>query len=380
MTLRNPDRWQQNLKVALGPLLELLEDDNVNEICVNGHDDVWVKRYSVKGFLKMDGIRWPSIQSLQTACTRITEVTGRRVNESKPIYDGRLPGGERINIVVPPACAKVAITIRKFPAEPMTLDKLEGFGAINRDVRHLLEAFIAAPHVSLITAGPTGSGKTSLLNALARLVPPDERIVTDEDVRELQVIQPNWVALETVEPTDKDMEPVEIKHLARSNLRQSPSRIFVGEVRGDEALYLMRALSTGHVGYGTVHANSAEDALEQLQLLASLTPGIQVSWFGLAKLVAKAIQIVVFADVFEDGSKKIREIVEVDQPGVEVLNALDTRFRTRCLARWETRDVVKEEGKPHVVGGWVFPEQPSKVLALKLKATSLPWPWDKYVE
>jgi Flp pilus assembly CpaF family ATPase len=174
------------------------------------------------------------------------------------------------------------------------------------------------------------------------------------------------------------MDAVEIKHLAKSNLRQTPSRIIVGEVRGDEALYLLRALSTGHVGYGTVHANSAEDALEQLQLLASLTPGIQVSWFGLAKLVAKAIQIVVFPDVFEDGSKKIREIIEVDNPGVEVVNALDTRFRTRCLARWKTNEVIQVDGRPRLVGEWIFPERPSAALELKLKGRGMAWPWELY--
>ena len=374
MALRNAEGWDQKLKVALGPLLPLLEDDDVNEICVNGFEDVWVKRYSVSGFLPATGVRWPSVQSLQTACTRISEVTGRRVNEKKPIYDGRLPGGERINIVVPPACAKVAVTIRKFPLEPMTLDKLElEYGAMDRNVRDMLEAFMAL-HLNLISAGPTGSGKTSLLNALARIIPADERIVTDEDVRELQIIQPNWVALETVEG-GQESEAVEIKHLAKANLRQTPSRIIVGEVRGDEALYLLRALSTGHTGYGTVHANSAEDALEQLQLLASLTPGIQVSWFGLAKLVAKAIQIVVFPDVMEDGSKKIREIVELDDPGVEVLNALDTRYRTRCLAKWVTTDVAEGNGKPRLVGGWIFPEGPSKALELKLRAKGMAWPW-----
>lgn len=362
----------------MGPLMPLLEDDDVNEICVNGFNDVWVKRYSQGGFMRVEGITWPSIQSLQTACTRITEVTGRRVNQDKPIYDGRLPGGERINIVVPPACAKVSITIRKFPLEPMTLDKLEkSYHAMDASIRQMLEAFMAV-HVNLISAGPTGSGKTSLLNALARIVPSDERIVTDEDVRELQIIQPNWVALETVEPTNPDMDAVEIKHLAKSNLRQTPSRIIVGEVRGDEALYLLRALSTGHVGYGTVHANSAEDALEQLQLLASLTPGIQVSWFGLAKLVAKAIQIVVFPDVFEDGSKKIREIIEVDNPGVEVVNALDTRFRTRCLARWKTNEVIQVDGRPRLVGEWIFPERPSAALELKLKGRGMAWPWELY--
>ena len=377
MGLRHPERWKDALKVAVGPLMPLLEDDDVNEICVNGFDDVWVKRYSQSGFMRMGGVTWPTVQSLQTACTRITEVTGRRVNAKKPIYDGRLPGGERLNIVVPPACANVSITIRKFPLEPMTLDKLElDYHAMDHNIRQMLEAFMAV-HCNLISAGPTGSGKTSLLNALARIVPSDERIVTDEDVRELQIIQPNWVALETVEATE-DGEAVEIKHLAKSNLRQTPSRIIVGEVRGDEALYLMRALSTGHVGYGTVHANSAVDALEQLQLLASLTPGIQVSWFGLAKLVAKAIQVVVFPDVFEDGSKKIREIIEVDTPGVEVLNGMDTQFRTRCLARWESTGIAEVDGKRRLEGGWVFPERPSKGLELKLKGKGMPWPWDVY--
>lgn len=377
MALRNAERWKDSLKVALGPLLPLLEDDDVNEICVNGYNDVWVKRYSERGFLREPSVSWPSIQSLQTACTRITEVTGRRVNEKKPIYDGRLPGGERINIVVPPACALVAITIRKFPLEPMTLEKLLEFGAIDEAVMEVLAALMDV-EVNLLTAGPTGSGKTSMLNALARLVPHTQRIVTDEDVRELQIVQPNWVALETVEAVDEGMEPVEYKHLVKSNLRQTPSRIFVGEVRGPEALYMARAMSTGHVAYGTLHANSGEDALEQAQLMASLEPGIQISWFAMAKLIAKAIQIVVFVDLFEDGSKKVREIIEVDQPGVEIVNSMDTRFRTRCLVKWETRGVEEVKGKPRLVGGWVFPEPPSERLSTKLKARNIKWPWGKY--
>jgi len=209
-------------------------------------------------------------EDFRLACIRVGEVIGRPVSETSPLCNARLPGGERVNVAVPPACAKIALTIRLFPAETMNFDALEKFGSVDRNLRQMLESLVAA-RKSLLIAGGTGSGKTSLLNALSQVIAQDERIVTIEDSRELQIQQPNWVAMETVEPFTQDGPRVTIGDLVKNALRQTPDRIVVGEVRGEEALFLLRALSTGHGGgLGTIHANDGVDALYQLQLLAQM--------------------------------------------------------------------------------------------------------------
>jgi pilus assembly protein CpaF len=313
MALRG--EWSPGLLTALAPVLGLLEDPVITEIEANGFDDVWVKGAGWRGHKRVPGISWRDHEDLRIACIRVSDVIGRRISKSHPLLNARLPGGERVNIAIPPACERIALTIRKFPAEPMTFDRLEELGTVNREIRDLCRDLVLA-RKNILVAGGTGSGKTSLLNALSREIPSHERIVTIEDARELVIQQPNWVALETVEPYQEGVAPVTIGDLVKNALRMTPDRIIVGEVRGEEAFYLLRALSTGHGGgFGTIHANSAEDALHQLQLLAQLGPIPGLSSDVVGRMVARAVDNVMYLRLSEDGVRRIAEICTVSSCG-----------------------------------------------------------------
>ena len=225
--------WNDALRTALYPLLGLLDDPRITEVEANGFDDVWVKGAPWHGHRRTN-VRWNSQEDFRLACIRAGEVIGRQVSETSPLCNARLPGGERVNIAVPPACARIALTIRLFPAETLTFDKLQEFGSVDGRVRTMLESLVLA-RKSLLIAGGTGSGKTSLLNAMSQVIPRHERIVTIEDARELQIQQPNWVAMETVEPYHEGGTRITIGDLVKNALRQTPDRIVVGEVRGEEA-------------------------------------------------------------------------------------------------------------------------------------------------
>lgn len=375
MALKHPERWEQRLLTSLQPILPLLEDESITEIEVNGFNHIRTKGHRWRGHRVMEGIRWPSRESLLTACTRISEVTGRIVNDKRPLYDGRLPDGSRINIVVAPSCELVSITIRKFPAETMSLEKLLGFGALNTEVIEILHSLILA-RKNILVSGGTNSGKTSLLNALSRLIPEEERIVTVEDSRELQIKQANWVALETVQAFKEGMVDVPIRALVKNTLRMTPDRIVVGECRGDEALDLLRAFSTGHSGgLSTVHANSAADALDQVQLLAQFGVSGGVSGATVAQLVARAIDIVIQVKQFEeDDSRKVAEIIEVERPyGVRIQDGA-AQYQFRSLIRYEVTGVERNGEDPRIVGRWVHPESPSGPLQATLQFKGLPWP------
>ena len=378
--------WSPELLTALAPIAHLLRDETITDIAVNGCSDVWTKGAGWRGWRREDARGWDDLDDFRVACIRVSDVIGRAVNERRPLLNARLPGGERVNIVVPPACAKIALTIRKFPAETMTLDKLEALGTLAPTSRHsrapsvgaaqgtsdspvsrptsspplrLLCEAIVVGRLSTIIAGGTNAGKTSLLNALTRVIRADERVVTIEDSRELQVQQPNWVALETVEPIHGDEPGVSIQDLVRNSLRMTPDRIIVGEVRGDDSLHLLRALSTGHSGgFGTVHASSAVEALVQLQVLAqmaSTTMQPQV----VAALVSRAVDVVIYQEFFQqEGVRRVSEIVEVERPGVR-LDQGGIEYCVRHLVRWDES-----------LGDWTFPQPPSDRLRRALGAVA----------
>jgi len=349
---------------ALTPILELLVDEGVTEIEANAFDDVWVKGHGWRGHRRVAGVGWSDEADFLLACVRVGEVIGRTLNRRTPLLNGRLPGGERVNVVIPPACERIALTIRKFPAETMTFDILERKGSVNHAVRGLCEALVVARQ-SMLVAGGTSAGKTSLLNALSRVIAHDERIITIEDARELQIQQPHWVALETVEPYELGAQPVTIGDLVRNALRQTPDRIIVGEVRGEEAFYLLRAFSTGHGGgFGTIHANDAEDALHQLQLLAQMAPVAGLTAQVVAAMVGRAVDIVIYQRHFsESGTRRIVEVLEVDKPGVTFGGAGEIEYRYRQLVQWN----VDAET-------WDFLDSPSERLRRALAAAGFDWP------
>jgi pilus assembly protein CpaF len=379
--------WKPELVTALGPIVGLLKDETVTEIAINAFDAVWTKGTAWRGWRREASLAWADTDDLENACIRVSDVIGRTVNEMRPLLNARLPGGERVNIVVPPACASISVTIRKFPSETMTLDRLERLGTLGAvagtgrtsaaalaarratgggqgrsPLRAICESLVLA-RASMIIAGGTNAGKTSLLNALSRVIPTDERVVTIEDARELQVQQPNWVALETVEPIDRGEPGVTIEDLVRNSLRMTPDRIVVGEVRGDDSLHLLRALSTGHRGgFGTVHAASALDALVQLQVLAQLASTTMQPQV-VAALVARAVDVVVYQEFFEDeGQRRVTEVVELDRPGV-VFQGGGQEYRVRRLVAWD------EERR-----AWAFPDRPSERLCTALRRAGQSWP------
>jgi pilus assembly protein CpaF len=356
--------WSPGLLAALAPLLPLLEDEDVTEIEANGFDDVWVKRNARRGHSRVPDVAWRDREDLRIACIRISDVIGRRISEAQPLLDARLPGGERVNIAIPPACDRLSLTIRKFPVEAMTFDRLRALGSISASIAQMCRSLVRA-RCSILVAGGTGSGKTSFLNALSREIPRDERLVTIEDARELVIQQPNWVALETVEPFAEGARAVTIGDLVRNALRMTPDRIVVGEVRGEEAFFLLRALSTGHGGgFGTIHANSGEDALHQLQLLAQMGPVAGLSSAVVADMVARAIDIVVYQSHFpEEGVRRVSEILEVDRPGVVCPPGGSPAYRLRRLCAWD-----------EAAAGWDCPQWPSARLRAAIERLGLAWP------
>ncbi len=355
--------WSDSLRTALFPLLPLLDDARITEIEANGFDDVWVKGAPWRGHRKTN-VTWSSQEDFRLACIRAGEVIGRQVSETNPLCNARLPGGERVNIAVPPACARISLTIRLFPAETMSFDKLEEYGSINRPIRTMLESLVLA-RKSILIAGGTGSGKTSLLNAMSQVIPRNERIVTIEDARELQIQQPNWVAMETVEPYQEGAARITIGDLVKNALRQCPDRIVVGEVRGGEAFHLLRALSTGHGGgLGTIHANDAEDALHQLQLLAQMSDVNGLTASTVAAMVGRAVDVVVYQGYFEEGNaRRVSEIVEMQRPGVELGRGGGVEYKFARLAVWNAE-----------TGDWTYPDPPSEGLQKTLARRGLEWP------
>jgi pilus assembly protein CpaF len=364
MALRNPERWDSALLSALHPVRDLLEDERVTEIEVNGFDDVWIKGEGIRGHQRVEGPGWADLQDFTTACTRISDVIQRRINQERPVLNGRLPGGERVNIVIPPACENASMTIRKFPRDTMTMERLLEYGSVNEAIVTMARSLVKA-RKSILVGGGTGAGKTSTLNALSRLVPLHERVVTVEDARELQIQNPNWVALETVEPYREGVAPVGIGDLVRNCLRMTPDRIVVGEVRGDEAFFLIRALSSGHGGgFGTIHCNDALSALRQLQLLAQMAPIGGLTSATVAEMVGEAIDIVFYQALDEeDGKRRVTEVIEILKPGAVVSDRGGVEYQIRRLARWNPW-----------VRDWTFPQRPSSGLMRSIQLLTLEWP------
>jgi pilus assembly protein CpaF len=357
-------QWSPELLTSLAPVLPLLEDEEVTEVEANAFDEIWIKSSRWRGHRRAPGVSWKDNEDLRIACIRISDVIGRTISERRPILNARLPGGERVNIAIPPACEKVALTVRKFPAETMTFDTLETKHSVNRTVRQICEALVLTRQ-SIIVAGGTGAGKTSLLNALSRMIPGHERLVTIEDARELQIQQPNWVAMETVEPFQEGAPAVTIGDLVKNALRQAPDRIIVGEVRWDEALHLLRALSTGHGGgLGTVHANDAVDALHQLQILAQMAPVGALNPQVVAAMVGRAVDVVIYQRYFEtENVRRIDEIIEVARPGVTLGRDGGIEYQVRRLVAWNAE-----------LADWVLPEAPSEALQANVRRLGIAWP------
>jgi pilus assembly protein CpaF len=294
--------------LGYGPLEPLLSRDDIADIMVNGSGTVYIE---VAGKIQKTGVRFRDNQQLLNICQRIVSQVGRRVDESSPICDARLPDGSRVNAIVPPlAIDGPALTIRKFKKDKLTLEQLVRFGSITPEGAEILKV-IGRCRVNTLISGGTGSGKTTLLNCLTRYIDDDERIVTCEDAAELQLQQPHVVRLETRPPNLEGEGQVTMRDLVRNCLRMRPERIIVGEVRGQEAFDLLQAMNTGHDGsMGTLHANMPREALSRLESMITMG-GYALPSRTIREMICASIDVVIQAARLRDGSRRITHVTEV---------------------------------------------------------------------
>ena len=294
--------------VGLGPLEELLADDEVEEVMVNGHETVYVER---RGRIERSEVRFDSEQALRDAIERILAPVGRRVDELSPMADARLADGSRVNVVIPPlAVDGPALSVRRFTAARPGPDELVASGTLTEELRDLLAEAVSGRR-SILVSGGTGSGKTTLLNALSAWIDAGERVVTIEDAAELRLRQPHVVRLESRPASVEGRGEVTIRDLLRNALRMRPDRIVIGEVRGAEALDLLTALNTGHDGaLSTVHANSPEDALRRVETLA-LMAGVGLPHEAIREQLARGVDLVVHMARGPAGARHVTEVAEV---------------------------------------------------------------------
>jgi pilus assembly protein CpaF len=293
-----------------GPIEPLLQDDTVTEVMVNGPSDVWVER---AGRLEKTGVRFTDEHHLRRIINKIVAQVGRRVDESSPMVDARLPDGSRVNAVLPPlSLTGPLLTIRKFAKRRMDLNDLVNINSLTHPAREYLEASIAA-ELNILISGGTGSGKTTLLNALSTAIQADHRIVTIEDAAELRLNQTHVLRLESRPKNVEGQGEVPIRELVRNALRMRPDRIVVGEVRGAEAMDMLQAMNTGHDGsLSTCHANTPRDAVARVESMV-LMAGIDFPMSAIRQQLSRALDLIVQIERFNDGSRKITNITEVQR-------------------------------------------------------------------
>ena len=294
--------------LGLGPLEPLLQDPTVTEVMVNTHRQIYYER---DGKLSMSDRTFRDESQVMQVADRIPSALGRRIDEQSPMADARLADGSRVNIIIPPlAVDGPIITIRKFSRDPLTIEKLVDFGSITSEIAEFLNACVSA-RLNVLVSGGTGSGKTTMLNALSSYVSVAERIVTIEDPAEMQLQQPHVVRLETRPPSVTGKGAITQRELVKNALRMRPDRIIVGEVRGGEAFDMLQAMNTGHEGsMTTVHANSPRDALARVQNMVMMA-GLDLPERAIKEQVVSAIDVVVQLSRLADGSRKVTHVTEL---------------------------------------------------------------------
>jgi pilus assembly protein CpaF len=319
-----------------GPLERLLADDTVTEIMVNGPYDIWVER---AGRLHKTPVRFTDEHHLRRIISKMVAQVGRRIDESSPMVDARLPDGSRINATIPPlSLSGSLLTIRKFPSNRMGLEALIKIGALTPETGDLLQRCVKA-RLNILIAGGTGSGKTTMLNALSASIPDNERIVTIEDAAELQLAQRHVLRLESRPKNIEGEGEISIRDLVRNALRMRPDRIVVGEVRGAEALDMLQAMNTGHDGsLSTLHANSPRDALARLETMVLMT-GYDLPLRAVREQIASAIDLMIHIERMHDGARRVVAITEVQRMESDVITLQDLwLFEVDAIAH--TRHVV----------------------------------------
>jgi len=306
--------------VGFGPIQPLIHDDSVSEIMVNGPHQVYVER---KGKLELTDIKFRDDAHVMNVIEKIVSPLGRRIDESSPTVDARLPDGSRVNAIIPPlALNGPVITIRKFAKKPLNINDLIRYGTLSPNMATFIKACVKGK-LNIVVSGGTGSGKTTTLNVLSSFIPPDERIITIEDAAELQLAQEHVVRLEARAANIEGKGAIPIRELVRNSLRMRPDRIVVGEVRGGEALDMLQAMNTGHEGSLTTgHANSPRDMISRLETMV-LMAGMDLPIRAIREQIASAVDLIIQQSRLRDGSRKITHITEVQGMEGDVITLQD---------------------------------------------------------
>ncbi len=306
--------------LGLGPIEPLLADDSITEIMVNGAKQIYVER---KGKIYREPTSFESDDHLMRIIDRIVAPLGRRIDESSPYVDARLPDGSRVNAVIPPiSLVGPVLTIRKFARDPITVQQMIDFGTLTAESVEFLKACVIGK-INTVISGGTGSGKTTLLNVLSGFIPNDERIVTIENAAELQLRQEHVVTLESRPPNIEGRGEVTIQNLVVNSLRMRPDRIIVGEIRDKEALDMLQAMNTGHEGsMTTAHSNSPRDTLSRIETM-TLMAGVELPIVAIREQVSSALELVVHLDRLRDGTRKVTHISEIQGMEGDVITMTD---------------------------------------------------------
>ena len=301
-------RWVVADITGYGPIEPLLADPDITEIMVNGYDKIYVERF---GLIEPTDVKFESTAHLMRVIDRIVSPIGRRVDETSPMVDARLPSGYRVNATIPPLSLNGAIlTIRKFATRPFTVQDLIANNTMSVGLANFLKACVEA-RVNIVNSGGTGTGKTTLLNVLSSFIPVAERVITIEDTAELQMGQPHVVRLEKRPPNIEGQGEVTIRQLVVNALRMRPDRIIVGECRSGEALDMLQAMNTGHDGsMTTIHSNGPRDALRRIETMV-LMAGMELPLKAIREQVASSIEMVVHLERLKDGTRKVAQVSEV---------------------------------------------------------------------
>ena len=354
------DSYVDVLRVFLNPISPFLKDPDVTDISIYGKGNVNIRKRGT-GFEPVNA-SWTTDENLMSAVKTIGEQMGRQISNRDPILDARLPDKSRVSIIVSPCYDPCAcIVIRKFPEYQFSLEDLKRFGTIDDNGMTILETIVRMEK-NILIAGGTGSGKTTILNSLCAFIPDTDVVVTIEDAREISISNRLCVPLESKRAIDDEDKEITLNDLVRASLRINPRWLVVGEVRGDEASDLIRAFTTGHAGMGTIHANSAEDALMALgSLLWESRRNITAR--AIKEMVSRAIHIVVYARMLPDYSRKLMEIIEVQGLDRSNPNDSDPPYKIRTLYKYEFE---KYDANKKAVGRFCVEEPPSWIDQLKL--------------
>jgi len=294
--------------LGLGPLEELLSDPDVNDIMVNGPNQTFIEK---KGKLQLANIQFRDEEHLFQIAQRIVNKVGRRIDQTSPLCDARLQDGSRVNVIIPPLSLRgTAISIRKFSEKPITLDMMRQFGSMSEKMATALK-IAGASRFNVVISGGTGSGKTTMLNALSKMIDPGERVITIEDAAELRLQQPHWLPLETRPPNLEGQGAITIRDLVINALRMRPDRIILGEIRGAECFDMLAAMNTGHDGsMCTLHSNSPRECLARMENMVMMSD-IKVPKEAISRQIADSVDLIIQVKRLRDGSRRTTNITEV---------------------------------------------------------------------